>query len=113
MNTVRIGVAVPPDMSVTPVGLNDAIGPLVMVVFETVGDRVMVADGPFRLVRMIREVPSEPSPIFRNVGLAVMVKSGGIPYTPSWCVWATGVAVPSDMRSLKMWTRLKVLTPAV
>ncbi len=75
-DTVRMELPIPLDVSVTLVGLKDAAGRGLLVALETVADRVTVPEKPL-LVRVIMEVPSEPSRIFRDVGFGVMLKVGG------------------------------------
>ena len=58
--------------------LSDAFGPGVE---ETVAERVMVPENPFRLARDIVDPAEEPLGMVSDVGLAVMLKSPGLAET--------------------------------
>jgi len=55
-DTVTVDVAVPPEDSVTDVGLNDTLGSE----GEVVCDRVKDPEKPLRLARVMVDVPVEP-----------------------------------------------------
>ncbi len=110
-NTVRMEPPAPPEASVTLPGLNCA-GRFGTATLE-VEDRLTVPERPLILAMLITDVPFELCRIFRALGLAVMLKSGGKPYAASWVVTATGVGVPLDIVSLRMRMGLAVLLPAV
>jgi hypothetical protein len=69
-DTVSVDVAVPPELSVTLVGLRDAESPEE----ETVEVSVIVPAKPWRLVRVIVDVDEEPSGVVSFVGLAETLK---------------------------------------
>ena len=62
----------PFEVRVTDELLSDVRGP---VLEETVTDRVMVPENPFRLVRVIVDAADEPFESVSDDGLAVMLKS--------------------------------------
>ena len=64
----------PPEESVTVELLSDVFGP---GVGETVAERVMVPENPFRLARDIVDPAEEPLEMVNEAGLAVMLKSPG------------------------------------
>ena len=61
---------VPPEETRTLVGLIEAVNPVVAEAF-----RDIVPEKPFRLVRLMVEVPVDPATMPTFAGLAVMVKS--------------------------------------
>jgi hypothetical protein len=73
-------VTVPPDASVTDVGLNVTLGPE----GETEPVRVSVPLNPLRLAKVIVAVDVEPGVRLMLVGLGLIVKSGTV--TVIWAV---------------------------
>ncbi len=73
VQTLRVDVADPPDVTETTVGLKLVEGPA----GEIVDDRVTLPLKPLTLVTVIVEVAQEPCTMLRALGLAAMVKSGG------------------------------------
>jgi len=71
--TVRVDVAVPPEVRVTEVGLNVAVTPVGAP--ET--ERLTVPAKPLSEVSVMVDAPDPPGAIVRDVGEAVMEKSGG------------------------------------
>jgi len=71
---VSVDVAVPPEVSVTEVGLSVAVTPVGAP--ET--ERLTVPVKPLSEVTVIVEVPEPPCTIVRVVGEADMEKSGGV-----------------------------------
>jgi len=63
-------VLVPPEETTTLVGLIEAVNPVVAEAF-----RDIVPEKPFRLARLMVEVPVDPATMPTFAGLAVMVKS--------------------------------------
>jgi len=63
-------VLVPPEETTTLVGLIEAVNPVVAKAF-----RDIVPEKPFRLARLMVEVPVDPATMAMFAGLAVMVKS--------------------------------------
>ena len=61
---------VPPEETTTLVGLIEAVNPVVAKAF-----RDIVPEKPFRLARLMVEVPVDPATMPMFAGLAVMVKS--------------------------------------
>jgi len=70
--TVRVDVAVPPEVRVTEVGLSVAVAP----VGAPVTDRLTVPVKPLRDVTVIVDVPEAPCCIVNDVGDAEIEKSG-------------------------------------
>jgi hypothetical protein len=75
VETVIVEVADPPTFSVTLVGLNDMVGPLVAE-GETVADRLTEPEKPLRLVMLTMTVPEDPNGTARVVVFADILKSG-------------------------------------
>lgn len=71
-NTVIVEVAVPPESKVTFAGLKNTDGPTL----ETEAVKLIAPVNPFRLLKLIVEVPEDPSITARLVGLAFNAKSG-------------------------------------
>jgi len=71
--TVRVDDPDPAEVRVTLVGLTDAVKPEGDVAVE----RTTVPAKPYRLARLMLEVPDVPEEIVIVVGLAEMLKSGG------------------------------------
>ncbi len=78
--TVNNDVAIPPAVNVTLVGLKDAVRPV-----EGVTDavRLTVPVKPLTLVRVMVDVPEEPTWTVMTVGFAVMLKSVHVTVTVS------------------------------
>ena len=72
--TVSVEVPWPPEVRVSDELLSEVFGP---GVGETVTEKVMVPENPFRLVRDIVEPVDEPLETAIDDGLAVMLKSPG------------------------------------
>jgi len=70
--TDRVEEPVPPDERETLAGLSDMLRPA----GELVEDRATVPAKLFRLVSVIVEVAVDPALMLREVGLALMLKSG-------------------------------------
>lgn len=68
VETVRVDVPLPPEGSVTPVGLSDDRGPD----GEEIDESVTVPAKPFKLASVILPVPDEPWEIVRLDGLLLM-----------------------------------------
>ena len=78
--TLRIEVPVPPELRVTVGGFRGAV--IVDVLGTTVDDNETVPEKPL-LARVICEVPKLPAAMFRDVGLALMEKSGSTTKLPN------------------------------
>src|SRR6058998_213871 len=89
--TVSVEVADPPLVRVTPVGFSEAVSPE----GETVAESVMVPVKPERLVRVIVETVVEPPGTVAEVGLAVMLKFGGLGGVSLMNLTFAGAVVPS------------------
>ena len=70
--TFKVELAVPFEVSTTAPGLRLVEGPG----GETDAERDTVPENPFRLLRLIVDVPEEPCAIVNEVGFADMPKSG-------------------------------------
>ena len=68
--TVNVAAPVAPEERITLVGLIEAVNPVVAEAF-----RDIVPEKPFRLARLMVEVPVDPATMPMFAGLAVMVKS--------------------------------------
>ncbi len=77
---VSVDIPVPPAARVTLGALKEGVSP----VGEDTADRLTVPAKLLRLVSVMVEVAEDPTGMLDGLaGLAVMVKSGGFPYTPS------------------------------
>ena len=73
-----VDVAVPLAVSVTLLGLTEAVGQTKMRSDEdTVAFRLAVPESPFRLASVIVDVPEVPMTIVSELGEAPMLKSAG------------------------------------
>jgi hypothetical protein len=72
--TVKVELAEPPEVSVTFVGFRDTTR------LED-AERLTVPVKPLRLVTVIVESAEDPRGIVRNVGVAMMLKSGPVTFT--------------------------------
>ena len=90
--TVRTTVAVPPAASDTELELRETVGE-----WWPVGDMLLdswiVPVNPFRLVRVIVDVPGDPRLMVKDVGPDIVKLGGAVPGTVS----GTGVGVPFVM----------------
>jgi hypothetical protein len=69
--TFKVALPVPPEFKTTLVGLRVANGPA----GEIDAERLTVPEKPFRLLKVIVEVPEEPAGILIEVGFAESVRS--------------------------------------
>jgi len=69
--TFRVAIPVPPEFKTTLAGLRLATGPD----GETDAETLRVPEKPFRLLKVIVEVPEEPAGMLSEVGFADSVKS--------------------------------------
>ena len=88
--TDNVALAVPPDDIVRLVGLIEAASPL-----EEDALRKIVPENPFRLTRLIVEVPADPATIENVAGLAVIVRS--VTFTVIRVEW---VSVPFEAETV-------------
>ena len=78
VETVRVDDPVPFDVSVTLLGASDAVGGTTVMsdVDETDAITLTVPENPLRLLKISVELPEDPTDRLRELGEAVMVKSG-------------------------------------
>src|SRR5207244_4183047 len=88
VETVRVDVAVPPEGSVTLLGLTETVGQNRTRPDEEIDAlRLAVPESPLRLVRVIPEELDEPHTMWSEAGEALMLKSPGGGGAVTMIVW--------------------------